>query len=66
MKWAVNYFFPSYVSGCNNMKVQNALLTKFMIMKLAIDAFSISIFLSALTKNLCLNFFVQQPVDKLL
>ena len=66
MKWVVNYFFPSYVSGCNNMKVQNALLTKFMIMKLAIDAFSISIFLSALTKNLCLNFFVQQPVDKLL
>ena len=48
------------------MKVQNALLTKFMIMKLAIDAFNISIFLSALTKNLCLNFFVQQPVDKLL
>ena len=48
------------------MKVQNALLTKFMIMKLAIDAFSISTFLSALTKNLCLNFFAQQPVDKLL
>ena len=40
------------------MKIQNTFLTKFMIMKLTINAFSI-LFLSALLKNLLINFFVE-------
>ena len=44
----MNYFFHTYVTGYCNMKVQNAFLTKFMIMKLRMDTFSIfSIFLSS-------------------
>ena len=37
-KEAINYFFHTHDSGCSNMKVQNAFLTKFMIMKLKTDA----------------------------
>ena len=40
------------------MKIQNTFLTKFMIMQLTINAFSI-LFLSALPKNLLINFFVE-------
>ena len=39
--FAINYFFHTQVnSGCCNMKVQKTFLTKFKIMKLKIDAFS--------------------------
>ena len=67
---AINYFFHTHVIGCSKMKVQNAFLTKFMIMKLKIVALSIFIifflFLGALPKNLWINFFIEQTVDKLL
>ena len=47
------------------MKVQNPISTKFMITRLKIDAFNIfMIFSSVLPKNLWIDFFVEQPVDK--
>ena len=42
------------------MKVQNTFLTKFKIMKLKIDAFSMfMIFLNAVPKNLWIDFFLE-------
>ena len=65
-KKAINYFFHTQVnSGCSNIKVQNTFLTKFKIMKLKIDACSMFMtFLSAVPKNLWMDFFVEYPVDK--
>ena len=51
-KITINYFFGTYASNCSNMEVQNAFLTKFIIVKLKIDAFSIFIiFLKCSTKE---------------
>ena len=48
-------------------KSKISFLTKFEIMKLKIDAFSIfTIFLSAPPKDLRINSFAEQSVDKLL
>ena len=51
---SISYFFHTQVnSGCSNMKVQNIFLTKFKIMKLKIDACSVTIiFLTTVPKNL--------------
>ena len=51
---SISYFFHTQVnSGCSNMKVQNTFLTKFKIMKLKIDACSVTIiFLTTVPKNL--------------
>ena len=59
MKGAINYIFHKYVSGCRNMKVQNAFLTKFMVIKLKIDAVSIFVivFKKCPTKYLMNRFF---------
>ena len=47
-------------SASSNMKVQNAFLTKFKIMKLKIDACSVfMIFLIAVPKNLWIDFFIE-------
>ena len=47
-------------SVSSNMKVQNAFLTKFKIMKLKIDACSVfMIFLIAVPKNLWIDFFIE-------
>ena len=59
-KRTINYFFGTYTSNCSNMKVQNAFLTKFIIVKLKIDAFSIFIiFLKCFTKEFTDQLFLQ-------
>ena len=59
-KRTINYFFGTYISNCSNMKVQNAFLTKFIIVKLKIDAFSIFIiFLKCSTKEFTDQLFLQ-------
>ena len=51
---SISYFFYTQVnSGCSDMKVQNTFLTNFKIMKLKIDACSVTIiFLTTVPKNL--------------